>query len=110
MLFDVKAMGASHEVLAYTLEASDEADARRLILEQGRRVISLHARQALMRVTRRRRLPLVQFSEELVALLDAAIPVFIGMTQQASYQGNSLFNQPVQISSLMAGMPCRPSE
>jgi len=30
-----------------------------------------------------------------------AVPVFIGFTQQASYQGNSLFNQAVKISSLV---------
>ncbi|MFO1504117.1 MAG: type II secretion system F family protein [Steroidobacteraceae bacterium] len=79
MLFDVKAMGSSQEVLSYVLEASDESDARRLILEQGRRVISLHARQALMHVSRRRRLPLVQFSEELVALLDAGLTLVEGI-------------------------------
>ncbi|MCC6631803.1 MAG: type II secretion system F family protein [Gammaproteobacteria bacterium] len=79
MLFDVKAMGPSHEVLTYVLEAGDEADARRLILEQGRRVISLQGRQAMLRLARRRRLPLVQFSEELVALLDAGLTLVEGI-------------------------------
>lgn len=36
-----------------------------------------------------------------VVQVATAIPVFIGLTQRASYQGNSLFNQPVKISSMM---------
>lgn len=36
-----------------------------------------------------------------VAAVETAIPAFIGYTQQTSYQGNTLINRPIRISSMV---------
>jgi general secretion pathway protein F len=73
MQFYIKAFDLNHGVLAYAVDAQDEADARRMVLEQGRRLISIAARKSLAWSTGKQRIPIVQFSEELVALLDAGL-------------------------------------
>ena len=72
MRFTVKAFDTAQGVMVYAIDASDEADARRQVIEDGRQLISL-VRQAALRSPSRGRIPLVIFSQELVALLDAGI-------------------------------------
>jgi general secretion pathway protein F len=72
MRFTVKAFDAARGVLVYAIDAPDEADARRQVLEEGRQPISL-VRQKVLHSPSKGRIPLVVFSQELVALLDAGI-------------------------------------
>lgn len=72
MRFTVKAFDAAQGVLVYAVDAPDESDARRQVLEAGRQLISL-ARRAPIGGRAQGRIPLVIFSQELVALLDAGI-------------------------------------
>jgi len=72
MRFTVKAFDAAQGVLVYAVDASDESDARRQVLEAGRQLISL-ARRTPIGGSAQGRIPLVIFSQELVALLDAGI-------------------------------------
>jgi general secretion pathway protein F len=72
MRFTIKAFDVSRGVLVYAVDAPDETDARRQVLEEGRQLISL-IRQASLRDPARGRIPLVIFSQQLVALLDAGI-------------------------------------
>jgi general secretion pathway protein F len=72
MRFTVKAFDATQGVLVYAVDAPDESDARRQVFDAGRQLISL-ARRAPIGGQAQGRIPLVIFSQELVALLDAGI-------------------------------------
>jgi general secretion pathway protein F len=72
MRFTVKAFDSTQGVLVYAVDAPDETDARRQVLDAGRQLISL-ARRAPIGGSAQGRVPLVIFSQELVALLDAGI-------------------------------------
>lgn len=73
MHFHIKAFDLSRGVLAYSVDAQDEADARRMVADQGRRLISITSPRRFAWPGGAQRLPIVQFSEELVALLDAGL-------------------------------------
>jgi len=72
MQFRVKATDAGLGVIVSDLEALDEDDARRQVSALGREVIAISALRR-MRWVRGTRLPLVSFSMELVALLEAGL-------------------------------------
>jgi general secretion pathway protein F len=73
MRFRVKAMGGGQDVLSYVLEAADESDARRQVAGAGLAFISIARERSLQFGSRTTRMPLVTFSQELVALLDAGL-------------------------------------
>jgi general secretion pathway protein F len=72
MLFRVKAIDGASGVMSYAIDALDESDARQQVAASGREVISI-ARALQFRPLRQGRVPLVHFSQELVALLDAGL-------------------------------------
>jgi general secretion pathway protein F len=74
MQFRVKAHDTSGGVLVYAVSAADETDARRQVVADGRQVISI-AKAWQGRSRGVSRVPLVSFSQELVALLDAGLPL-----------------------------------
>lgn len=65
-------MSAYNGVLICPVEAVDEADARRQLGDRGLKVITMSARRSWRR-SRAARIPLVNFTQELVALLDAGL-------------------------------------
>jgi general secretion pathway protein F len=67
-----KALDASNAVVVHPVHAVDEADARRQLGERGLRIIALRA-QRTWRRSSNARVPLVNFTQELVALLDAGL-------------------------------------
>ena len=73
MRFRVKAMSGVHDVLSYALDAVDESDARRQVAGAGLAFISIARERSLKFGSRAARMPLVTFSQELVALLDAGL-------------------------------------
>ncbi len=73
MRFRVKAMSGVHDVLSYALDAVDESDARRQVAGAGLAFISIARERSLNFGSRATRMPLVTFSQELVALLDAGL-------------------------------------
>jgi general secretion pathway protein F len=73
MRYRVKAMGEGHDVQSYVLDAVDEHDARRQVAGAGLVSISIARERSLALYSRSARLPLVSFSQELVALLDAGM-------------------------------------
>jgi general secretion pathway protein F len=75
MHFQVKALRESEGVVALALEALDRADAERQVRALGYTVLAVRpARTLVGRLgTRRARFPLVLFSQELVALLNAGL-------------------------------------
>lgn len=72
MLFRVKALDSMQGVIVYPVDAADEADARAQVIAQGRRIISISAGLRLL-PRARQRIPLVNFSQELISLLDAGL-------------------------------------
>ncbi|HLP97439.1 MAG TPA: type II secretion system F family protein [Sideroxyarcus sp.] len=74
MQYEVKVL-RGHELMAIVLEAADAADAEAQAKAQGYTVIAAKARQAWLSWRQRSAFPLVLFSQELVALLDAGLPL-----------------------------------
>lgn len=72
MEFRAKALGSDNGVTVYPIIAADEADARRQLVERGLQVITLTANTRWRRC-KNARIPLVNFTQELVALLDAGL-------------------------------------
>ena len=73
MEFRVKALDREQAVLAQMVDAVDESDARRQLGVLGLRVISLTPVRQVRPFSRPAKIPLVIFSQELVALLDAGL-------------------------------------
>ena len=73
MRFRIKAMSAAQGVHSYMLDAADEPDARRQVMSSGLQFISIARDRSLRWGGRSTRVPLVTFSQELVALLDAGL-------------------------------------
>src|SRR5438105_3915264 len=71
MRFRITAMNAARAVAVHELDGLDEADARRQALARGLRVLAVESSR--LKRSRRARLALVPFSNELVALLDAGL-------------------------------------
>jgi len=88
MIFRVKAMDSMHGVLVCDVEALDEVDARRQLAMQGRGVISLVA-QRRIGLSQKMRVPLVGFSQELVALLDAGLSLVEAIETLTEKEGNA---------------------
>ncbi len=72
MRFRLTVLDAARAVATHELDAVDEADARRQALARGLRVIALEASSRLAPLGRTK-LSLVQFSNELIALLEAGL-------------------------------------
>lgn len=76
MRFEVTAL-RMEDVVALTLDAADESDARAQAAAQGYNVLAVRAHRTLLAWAgrRRARFPLILFSQELLALLDAGLTV-----------------------------------
>lgn len=76
MQFEVKALRAD-SVVALLLDAADEGDAKAQAVAKGYTVLAVRAKQSWQTWTRRRRtrFPLILFSQELLALMDAGLTV-----------------------------------
>jgi general secretion pathway protein F len=72
MEFRAKALDSNSAVLICPIVAADETDARRQLGERGLQVIALTSNRAWGQ-SRPARVPLVNFTQELVALLDAGL-------------------------------------
>ena len=72
MQFRVKALGSDNGITVLPVIAADESDARRQLLERGLQVITISANRSWGQA-KKARVPLVNFTQELVALLDAGL-------------------------------------
>ena len=76
MRFSIKAMRAGEGLIALAFDAANELDARRQAEAQGYTVLAIATRSAWAGFSRgSARFPLVLFSQELLALLDAGLPL-----------------------------------
>ena len=71
MRFRLTVLATGHAVATHELDALDESDARRQALARGLRVLAIDSSR--LKGSRRARLALVPFTNELVALLDAGL-------------------------------------
>jgi general secretion pathway protein F len=72
MRYRVQALRPGEGVTATVVEALDEAEVTLRLAREGAQVVSIHAERGGMR-GRRARFPLVLFTQELIALLDAGL-------------------------------------
>ena len=72
MRFRIKAIDAANGISVTVIDATNEIDARRQLSERGLQIISL-ARDLQFSLSSRKKFPIVSFSQELVALLDAGL-------------------------------------
>lgn len=73
MRYRVKALRPGAGVLALTVEALDEGEARARLRREGAQVLSITAERGAFFAARRVRFPLLLFTQELIALLDAGL-------------------------------------
>ncbi len=96
MRYRVTAVDMSREVAIHDMDAVDEADARRQALTRGLKILNVRAAQ--FGRTKRARLALVPFSNELVALLDA------GLTLVEAIDALTEKERDVSIRSVLEGI------
>lgn len=75
MRFEARALTADQRVVRISIEASDDADARRQLNAQSLRAMDLRPAFVRSVIGRRSRFPLVQFTQELLALLRAGLGI-----------------------------------
>lgn len=73
MRYRVKALHPGTGVTALTIEALDESEVTTRLQREGAQVISITAERSGMLAARRARFPLLLFTQELIALLDAGL-------------------------------------
>lgn len=88
MRFRVKAMNGTHDILFYEVDAIDEYDAMRQIAGAGLASISVSRVRRLKLIGGEVKMPLVTFSQELVALLDAGLSLVESLETLAEKEGN----------------------
>jgi general secretion pathway protein F len=106
MQFDIKALKGEHDIMALTLSAADAGDAAAQVKAQGYAVISISARQAWLCdaissfswLRRGNRFPLVLFSQELLALLQA------GLTLVEAFETLTEKEQRPEVKTILSGL------
>ena len=96
MEFRIKALSPAHAVLMHSIDAVDEADVRRQLSLQGLRIISILPGKRSALFTRRAKLPLVIFSQELVALLDAGLSLVECLEALSEKEGSAAMRRPLE--------------
>ena len=87
MQYEVKAVKPAFGITALVLEAASEGDARALAAAQGFAVLGVRARNSSL--FRRQRFPLLMFSQELIALLDAGLGLIEALQALAEKHQNA---------------------
>jgi general secretion pathway protein F len=95
MEFLIKALSPAHAVLSHAIDAVDEADVRRQLSMQGMRIISVVPSQRRKLFARQAKLPLVIFSQELVALLDAGLSLVESIEALTEKENNATLRRPL---------------
>jgi general secretion pathway protein F len=94
--FRVKALDREHAVLAQQLDAIDEVDARRQLALLGLRIISVTPVRQTRLFVRSAKVPLVIFSQELVALLDAGLSLVESIEALTEKESSPTVRRPLE--------------
>ncbi len=107
MQYEVKALRSNEGLTTLLLDAADATDAEGQVRAQGYTVISIKAKQgwAQLSLTRNVKFPLVLFSQELVALLQAGLSLVEALETLAEKEEQHYVKQTLQqiISTLYEG-------
>ncbi len=94
MQFDVRALSLDSVVTQFSVDALDEQDARRQVEARGLYVAAIAARRGALDLSFKRRasagMPLVLFSQELLALLSAGLGVVEALEALLEKEGNAV--------------------
>lgn len=86
--FRIKAVSSSGAVQVCAVRAADETDARRQVAGQGLQILSIASAATWRRRPATGRIALVNFSQELVALLDAGLSIVESVDTLAEKEAN----------------------
>jgi general secretion pathway protein F len=93
--YQVKALDSTRNVSVLAVDAIDAGDARRQLTERGMRVISV-ARDLQPGFARRRRFPIVIFSEQLIALLEAGLSLVEAIDALTEKESNTSMRRSLE--------------
>lgn len=107
MQFHIKAIDSLAGIRMYAVDAPDEATARRAVLDQGAQVISVRSGRASLFRLRSQRLPVVQFTEQLIALLDAGLSLVEAIEALVEKESNPAMQRTLRhlLTVLYEGAP-----
>jgi general secretion pathway protein F len=94
--FRIKALSPAHAVLTHSIDAVDESDVRRQLTLQGLHIISVVPSGRRKLFGRQVKLPLVIFSQELVALLEAGLSLVESIEALTEKEGNPTLRRPLE--------------
>jgi general secretion pathway protein F len=95
MRYEVKALDTARNVSVSAVDAIDALDARRQLTERGLRVISV-ARDLQPGFSGRRRFPIVIFSQELIALLEAGLSLVEAIDALTEKEANATMRRSLE--------------
>ncbi len=108
MQYEIRALSPDHLLSQFTIDATDESDARRQVEARGLFVAAVHPARTSVFGGRRanasgqRHLPLVLFSQELLALLNAGLSIVEGLEALLEKEANQ--NTRSILGRLLAGL------
>jgi len=94
--FRIKALDGAHAVVACTIDAVDEGDARRQLALRELRVISLEPVRRLRWLLQKPHLKLAIFSQQLVSLLDAGLSLVEALEALAQKESNAVTRRTLE--------------
>jgi general secretion pathway protein F len=95
MRYQVKALDSTRSVFVSAVDAADATDARRQLVERGMRVISV-TRDLQPGFARRKKFPIVIFSQELIALLEAGLSLVEAIDTLTEKEGNASMRRSLE--------------
>ncbi|MDP2265403.1 MAG: type II secretion system F family protein [Thiobacillus sp.] len=107
MRYRVKALRPGAGVTALTVEALDEAEATARLQREGAQVLSIVAERGNWLAARRARFPLLLFTQELIALLDAGLTLTEALETLAEKESRTESRQLIErlLASMREGRP-----
>lgn len=107
MRYRVKALRPGAGVTALTVEALDEAEATARLQREGAQILSIVAERGNWLAARRARFPLLLFTQELIALLDAGLSLTETLETLAEKESRPESRQLIErlLASMREGRP-----
>jgi general secretion pathway protein F len=107
MRYRVKALRPGSGVAALTLEALDEAEVAARLQREGAQVLSIVAERGTWLAARRARFPLLLFTQELIALLDAGLTLTESLETLAEKEHRAESRQLIErlLATMREGRP-----
>ena len=107
MRYRVKALRPGAGVMALTVEALDESEVTARLQREGAQVLSITAERGGWLATRRARFPLLLFTQELIALLDAGLTLTESLETLAEKENRPESRQLIErlLTTMREGRP-----